>query len=109
MKAAEYVQRFRDAMKNPPKVSTIYDGVPANEDAPADRTDVLVLICRDLTREAKEIMTARKAQCPDALGAVMREQVEKSRAIARRLADEGVPEGFYMKFLEIEFPDLKSL
>ena len=104
MKAAEYAERFREARRNPPLRASIYDDVPIGEDGPADFSDVVIMICRDLMREAQAIIKARRAQLPDACGAVVREQYEKSRAIARRLAGE-VPDEFFMAFLKAQHAD----
>ena len=105
MKAVEYAARYHEVMKNPPLRSTIYDGVPKAEDGPADRIDVLSMICRDLAREAQQIMKDRRVQLTESHGAVMREQVEKSRVIARKIGG-WVPEDFFLTFLKVQFPDV---
>ncbi len=105
MKAVDYVEQFREARRNPPLRSTIYEGVPKEEDGPADLVDAIALLCRNLMREAQKIIRDRRVQLPESTGAVMREQIEKSRAIARRLDGE-VPDSFFMIFLRNEYPDL---
>lgn len=105
MKAAEYADRFREARRVPPLRSTIYSDVPKAEDKPADLADLIVMLCRDLMREAQKIIKDRRIQLPESTGAVVREQIEKSRAIARRLDGE-IPDRFFVIFLENEYPDL---
>jgi len=88
VKAASYAIRIRESLASPPLVSTIYEGVPPEEDRPADPTDVAMWACLELLKEAKALQLARQATTPQALGACVYEQDEKWRAILRRLSPD---------------------
>ena len=82
-KADAYVQEFID----------ILDGLKVKgvKTEKEDFVDTIIFICKQLVMEIKEIMLSRRATSDSAFMAVVKEQDQKWKAIARRLAKIELP------------------
>jgi hypothetical protein len=87
VKASEYVKLYREWQAKPPMVSAIFNDTPPDQDHQAEKVDLVIGLAKRLIAEFPVIATARKAQTPEALDAIVNELRQRWKAIGSRIGD----------------------
>ncbi len=101
MKADEYVKIARELLANPPLRSTIWSGMPPEEEGVADEEDIVFDILRRLLSEVKLLADARKANTDEAIVSIMKELRLRWYAICDRMNHPMFIRPSFDRFLEI--------
>lgn len=85
MKADDYAKAARELLAAPPLRSTIFVGVPPEEDGPSDAADIAIEIARRILSEAPAIAKARHAETDGAIRSIMLELRQRWNAVCDRM------------------------
>jgi hypothetical protein len=107
VKAKEYVKMWHGWQENLPTLGEIYANAPDEEkDKSADDLDLISFLGQKVLSEYHVIADARKAQTPEALGAIVRELDQKWRAICNRV--DSIPPEFFQTLIKVAIEDVKG-
>ena len=101
MKADDYCKLAHEMLASPPLRSTIWKGMPPEEDGPADEMDIVFEILRRILSEVKPIADARKAKTDEAILSIMKELRQKWLAICGRMNHPAFQTESFSKFCEV--------
>lgn len=101
MKADDYVKIAREMLEKPPLRSTIWKGMPPEEEGPADESDIVCEVIRRILSEVKPLADARRVNTEAGIVAIMKELRQKWFAICDRMNHPMFQKPSFSKFCEI--------
>ena len=105
MKAKEYAKLWIGWQEKPPTNGEVFSNCPEEErDKPLDDSGLVSHLCQKLLQEYQPLIKLRRAQTPEALGSILQELCQKYDAISNRV--EGLPKGFFRRFLDVVHQDV---